>query len=206
MFMVPLLTLLVESLNRTFDADYPTERFRGLWVSLEYPAAQSNYPGIWVDFQPSTDMQSAGIGHMEFTAPAGDGTVHSFTRWRYAGMVQLTCVALTSLERATLLDEVIKTVAFGLENPGRAEFIRHMESNDLVACNLQRDKIDLTTKGEAQGTPWGTDEVIYEQTIAIDCEGEFVSDGATGSLIPLSAITFYELSPGDPPPPGDDWQ
>lgn len=206
MFLVPLLTLLVESLRRTFDADYPTEQFRGLWVSLEYPAAQANYPGIWVDFQPSTDMQSAGIGHVEFTEPDGAGAVRAFTRWRYAGMAQFTCVSLTGLERATLVDEVIKTIAFGLEDPGRSTFTQHMEDNDLVTCNLQRDKIDLTTKGETPGTPWGTDEVLYEQTIAIDCEGEFVSDGANGGLIPLSAVTVFPVAPGETPPPGDDWQ
>ena len=206
MFMVPLLTLLVESLRRTFDADYPDERFRGLWVSLEYPIARANYPGIWVDFQPTTDVQAAGIGHLEYTAPTTDGTVRAFTRWRYAGMVQLTCVTLTSLERATLVDEVVKTVAFGLEDPGRAEFTRHLDANDLVACTLQRDKLDLTTKGEAQGTPWGTDEILYEQTVTIDCMGEFVSDGSNGGLIPLTAVAVYPTGPGEIPHPGSGWQ
>jgi hypothetical protein len=206
MFMVPLLTVLVESLRRTFDADYPAEQFRGLWVSLEYPVAKANYPGIWVDFQPTTDVQAAGIGHVEHTQPASDGSVRAFTRWRYAGMVQLTCAAMSSLERATLIDEVIKVVAFGLENPGRAEFIRHLAANDLVVVDLQRDKLDLTTKGEAQGTPWGTDEVIYEQTVTIDCQGEFVSDGDAAALIPLSEVALYPSGPGETPPGGDGWQ
>jgi hypothetical protein len=41
-----------------------------------------------------------------------------------------------------------------------------------------------------QGTPWGTNDWVYEATCSLTCEGEFISDlRHSPSLIPLSAIT-----------------
>lgn len=205
MYLTSLLALIVEATRRTFGEDYPVEQFRRLWVSLDYPVDRASYPGIWVDFQPTTDIQSAGIGHVEYGPPAADGSRRAATRWRYAGMVQLTCVALSGLERALLVDELVKVVAFGLENPARAEFTRMVEHNDLIAAQLQRDKIDVSAKAESPGTPWETDEVVYEQTVTVDCVGEFVSDGTDATLVRLSEVVVYEVAPGQSPPSGGGW-
>lgn len=205
MYLANLLALVVDTMRRTFDEDYPVEQFRGLWVSVEYPIARTSYPGIWVDYQPTTDIQAAGIVAVEYTEPALDGTVRSLTRWRYAGMITLTCVALTSLERARLVDEVVKVVAFGTENAARSEFVHGVEHNDLIACQIQRDRMNISTKAENMGTPWATDEILYEQTVTLDCQGEFLSDGSDGTLVPLSAVRPYPIGPGDEPPSGDGW-
>ncbi len=201
MFLVALKTLLVEAWRATLDVDYPVVDFRGTWVSMEYPLAKTNYPGVWVDFLPSADVQTAGIGHVEYVEdPVLPGQYHRATRWRYAGVFQMTCVALTSLERDRLVDEVVRVMAFGAELPATQEFRSMIETNDLVACQVQWDKFSLGGKGETPGTPWGTDEVVYEMTVSVDCQGEFVSGGAEGLLVPISQVVVQSQAPGEPSP------
>jgi hypothetical protein len=209
-FIAPLKTLIVESLRAAFDDDHPVEQFRGVWASLEYPAEKTNYPGVWVDFAPTTSVQTAGIGHEEYVeVDDGYRLVH---RWRYAGTVQMTAVALTSLERDLLVDELVKLVAFGREDPGRADFRDHLEHGGLIEFLGQWDRLAIAGKGETPGTPWGTDEVVYEQTVAMDVTGSFVSDGVAGTLVPLSAVVVYQAPVGQPPvdaagqqPSGGGW-
>lgn len=201
MFLVALKTLLVEAWRATLDADYPVVDFRGTWVSMEYPLAKANYPGVWVDFLPSADVQTAGIGHVEYVEDATlPGQYHRVARWRYAGVFQMTCVALTSLERDRLVDEVVRVMAFGRELATTQAFRSTVETNDLVACQVQWDKFSLGGKGETPGTPWGTDEVVYEMTVSVDCQGEFVSGGTEGLLVPISRVVVQSQAPGESPP------
>lgn len=201
MFLVQLKTLVVEAWRATLDADYPEVDFRGVWVSMEYPLAKANYPGVWVDFLPTADLQTAGIGHAEYVEDATvAGRFHRVGRWRYAGVLQMTCVALTSLERDRLVDELVRVMAFGRELPETAVFRTTIETNDLIPCQAQWDKFTLGAKGETPGTPWGTDEVVYEMTISVDCQGEFVSGGSHGLLIPISSVVVQSQAPGEPDP------
>jgi hypothetical protein len=193
MFLQAVNTLLMEALQNTFDAEYPTADFRGLWVSMEYPADRANYPGIWVDFETTADLQIAGIGHTEYTVPEGRFNVRrKTTRWRFAGMATFTVAAMTSLERARLADELVRVLAFGSEDPATSDFRSYIEHNDLIATQMQWDKFSLNGKAETPGTPWGTDDVIYEITVTVDCQGEFISDGTSGTLVPLSAIVITD--------------
>ena len=204
MFLTHSKALLVDTLRTIFDERFPEPGFRDLWVSIEYPVDQSAYPGIWVDFVPSTDLQVAGIGHEEFSEPDEAGTVLSLTRWRFAGMIHLTCVALTSQERDLLVDEVIRVISIPRDGvSGEDTFRKLIEDNDLIAMSLQWDTIALGQKGESPGTPWGTDEIVYEMTVTLDCMGEFVTGGGTVTLVPLSSILVETREFGTPEPEGD---
>jgi hypothetical protein len=198
-FIYPLKTAIIEALTATFDANYPEANFRQVAVSLEYPMAKEAYPGIWVDFTPTQPVQSAGINHVEYIRDE-DGGIRRTTKFRYAGTIQMTCVALTSLERDRLIDEVLKVLAFGLLNPDRAVFRQTLIANDLVACDPQWDKFAIGGKDESQGTPWGTNEVVYEQTASMDCTGDFYPDPDALVLVPLSKIEVFPYVEGTTPP------
>jgi len=142
-YLTSLLTLAVTSLRETFDSEYVEEDFRRLWVGMEYPADQANYPGVWVDYLPTTNIQVAGIAHVEYSQPGVGGATRKYSRWRYAGQIQLTVVTLSSLERARLVDEMVKVVAFGREDLSRSRFISMVESNDLIGCQVQLDRIGV---------------------------------------------------------------
>jgi hypothetical protein len=196
MYLANLKSLLVISAQATFDADYPESDFRDLWVSIEYPMAREHYPGIWVDFEPTQQIEAAGIDDVEFALAPDNVNFQQFKRWRFQGYATYTIVALSSLERDRLFDEMVKVIAFGSLNPARSVFRQTIENNALIGTEFDWDQIGAQGWGQAQGTPWGTEEVIYEGTVQVECIGEFVSDMDNGLLVPLKRIDVYEVPTG----------
>lgn len=188
MYIAPLKTLLVEALQGTFDSVYPVAKFRDLHASLEYPVDPQDYPSLWVDYDDTQPLQKAGVAHVETAHPVTGTTVAPFTRWRFQGYVSITTVALTSLERDELFDEVVRVVAFGNEDSVVGRFKDKILNNDLIAATLQTDRIEARGSAAAPGTPWGTDELMYERSLNLELIGEFVPDPGAGVLVPLSKI------------------
>jgi hypothetical protein len=174
-------------------------KFRNANISLEYPIDVQDYPSLWVDYDDTQPLLRAGIAHQETRSPLDGATVAPFTRWRFQGYVSVTAVAMTSLERDELFDEVVRVVAFGNEDTIVGRFKSRIANNDLIAANLQTDKIDVRGSAASPGTPWGTDEMMYERSLNLEIIGEFVPDPSTGVLIPLSRIKVIpdEYLPGD---------
>jgi hypothetical protein len=139
-------------------------------------------------------------GSSEVLPPNTNMTVYSvsptilpFTRWRFQGTVSLTVVALSSLERDRLYDEIIRVLAFSNEDTGTARFRTYIENNEFLAANMNFDIITPRGNVAAPGTPWATDEIIYERGVNVDILGEFITDRTTGALLPLSAIKIYSI-------------
>lgn len=200
MYLVDLKTLLVRAMKTTLDADYIEPDLRNLLVSIEMPVKEQEYPSIWVDFEPVGDLRIVGINHFEEGDPSGTGNTRRYTRWRFQGYVTYTVVALTSLQRDRMFDEMVRIMAFGREMPQTAEFRSIITDNDLIAVGFDWDEIAHRGFSVTPGTPWGTDDAIYEATIAMECFGEFISDGQSGTLIPLDAIEFYPYGEHEPDP------
>lgn len=203
MYISPLKTLLAEALAETFDLAYPVPEFRKVHVGLEYPVEAQHYPSIWVDYDDTQPLVRAGVAHLETAHPVTGVHMAPFTRWRFQGYVSLTTVALTSLERDRLFDEVVRVVAFGNEDATIGRFKSRIASNDLIAATLQTDRIEARGSAAAPGTPWGTDELMYERSLNLELIGEFVPNPSTGMLVPLSKIVAVpeQVLPGDP----GDW-
>jgi hypothetical protein len=108
-------------------------------------------------------------------------------------------VAMTSLERDRLYDELVRVVAFSNEDGIVGRFKNTIASNDLIAATLNTDKIEGRGNGAAPGTPWGTDEIMYEKSLNLEIIGEFVPDPAAGTLINLSKIVMIPVEelPGE---------
>lgn len=188
MYLTLLKSLVVESLQTVFNSDWPNPNFTDLNVSIEYPLDRQSYPGIWVNFDDNDTLEIAGIDHREYVLDA-DGAQHEVTRWLFAGTVTLTVVALSSLERDNLYDEVVRIFAFSRIEQAVPEFRSMMESNDLLAIGVNWDQLRPHGDAAAPGTPWGTeDEVIYERSAAFDLQGEFVSNWRTNVMVPLREI------------------
>lgn len=199
-YLTLLKTMNVEALKAVFDDTYPTEQFRGVHVSIEYPIDEMSYPGIWVDYSDMDKLRIAGVDHHEMLANP-DGTFTPYTRWKYSGYVSYTVTALTSLERDRLYDELVRVFAFR-DTTFHQTFRDHIETNPFVAANMDFDEIEPQGNSATPGTPWGTDEIIYERTINMEIIGEFITatvDGA-GVLFPLSAVLIEPTA--EPGPPG----
>lgn len=177
-----LKTGLVTALKKTFDTNYPVADLQGLHVSIEYPVKAQDYPSIWVDFEEAS-LQNAGIDHYEV-----DEDGNRILRWRYQGHVSYTIAALSSLERDRIYDELVKILAFSRSAEHLSTFREFVENNEFIAMTFDFDQIEVHGNAATPGTPWETDEIIYERTVVMQVLGEFTTDVDTGNLVPLSRI------------------
>lgn len=203
MYRVLLKTAVVEALRAVFDG-FPDADFQGKnkpLISIEFPVEESHYPGIWVQYADDGEISIAGISHTERAIDTDTGTVIECSRWRFAGSVTMTLVALHSWELDKLFDQVVRLYVGAEFNPALAAFRQKIESNDLIAMNANFDDIEPVGDTAAQGTPWQTDEMVYEVGLRFDIIGEFVTDQRIGELVPLSNVTFTKYLEGFEPLP-----
>lgn len=211
MYLVNLKTAIVDALRNTFTLTYPEQDFNDVNITLEYPMQPQNYPGIWVNFRDDQPVVRAGIAHVE-TVIDDDGIFHQVSRWRFGGTLSLTVAALSSLERDRLFDQVVRILMTSdVDDTDAGQFKHLIEENEFLGVNLNYDEISVSGEAASPGTPWETNEVLYEKTIDISLIGEFVSDPAKNTLVPLSRIIFigYNDEDQDNPFPqeadGSDW-
>jgi hypothetical protein len=204
MYITPVKTILTEALKQTFDASYPEPDFRNVHIDIEYPVDEQDYPSIWIDYEDTQDLTRAGVAHIETVDPVLHTSRPAFTRMRFQGYISMTVVAMTSLERDRLFDEVVRVVAFGNEDATLGRFRSYINNNDLIAFNIDTDRIQPRGSAAAPGTPWSTDELMYERTLNVGMIGEFIPDLATGTLVNISKIVMIPTVDttgdlGDPP-------
>lgn len=207
MFLLETKTAIVKSLRSTFNGGYPVVDFRDIRVSIEFPVLEQDYPCLWVDFEPSQSLKTAGISHVEYATDDDGLTFRVVERWRFWGYVTVTAVGLSSAVRDQLCDELIRVCAFGRTDPASSPFRQSIEAGNYIAMDFSWDEISLQQMSSVPGTPWGSDEYLYEGTIRVGCQGEFISDPATQTLVPMASLVIYPRREDEPDEPaGDGWQ
>jgi hypothetical protein len=208
-YLQELKASLVKGWRETFDGSYialgPVETqtdFQNLWIDIEFPNKSEQYPSVWVDFAPVGDVENVGIGHKEYVL---DDTVDPAVgrrvfRWKFQGSAQFTILALSSLERDRLYDELVRNIAFGSQSPQTSVYRSYIENNPLIATDFDWDQITTSGTSQSIGTPWGTDELIYETTLSVEVLGEFVSDESADALVPLADVLLEPYAPTEPEP------
>lgn len=176
-------------MKEVFDNDFAIADFRNILITLDYPIQKQQYPSIWVDFEPLGSLSLVGIGHSEYVEQ-GPEISREMYRWRFAGHLSFTAVAMTSLERDRLCDAIIRVLAFS-RTAAMSQFRTTIEGGELIALNVDFDQVELRGFSVSPGTPWGTDELVYEGTIAMEIAGEFVNTD-TVDLVHLEAIELFE--------------
>lgn len=204
-YLVKLKTLLTDAIQRTFDDEYPIAEFQGLHASIEFPIEKQNYPSVWVDFAPVGNLERAGVAHIEYEADPGSTLGRSFTRWKFKGYASYTVAALTSLERDRLYDEIVRIMAFGNEASGTSDFREYIETgNEFLAVNFDFDEIATSGFANTLGTPWQTDDIIYEVTVTMECFGEFTADSNTFDLVSMSEVGYIPYGDFEEDPTDDE--
>lgn len=204
MYLTHIKSLAVKAMRLTLDADYPESDFRNVPVEINYPTRPTDFPSVWVDFDPIGFLRPVGVGHVEDSIV--DGGFSRVVRWSYAGNITYTACAMTSLERDRLFDQLVSVVAFGLVDEERGQFRRIFETDELIQVVMNFDEIDQRGFSAAPGTPWGTEEMMYEATIGLQVQGEFVSSPSGDPLLPISTIevvSWVSELESDPDPTGD---
>lgn len=207
MYLAPLKTAVVEALRATFTSSYPQTDFRNINIDIEYPTTQQSYPGLWVTYEDRAELSVAtNLGYLETTFDRANNAYTQVDRWRFQGTVTITAVALSSLERDRLYDEVVRTFAFSRQNHALSPFRTLVEQNDLIAMNFNFDNLQPSGDAAAMGTPWQTEEMIYEKSLSMDMQGEFVGDPNVQTLVPLSKIVVSSYLEGQTTPLFPDGQ
>jgi hypothetical protein len=176
----------VTALQQALTWQYPEADAAGgaqaPYISVEYPVNAGDYPGVWVDFE-TTMLQVAGLDYTEMN-PEGQ----ILTRWRFQGYSSFTITALNSNECDELYDQMVALTAFAAQSDYPSAFRSAVEDNALVSTTWSFDTVEQRGNNAAPGTPWGTDEMIYERGMALKVIGEFVTSPVTLQLYSLREI------------------
>jgi hypothetical protein len=196
-FLRTIKATAVQAIEQSFVAQYPAPDPEGgrrtVNVSIEYPVEEISYPAVWVDYEGS-ELRTVGIAYTE-TDPVS-GAVYA--RWRFAGHVTFTVVALSSNERDMLYDQLVAMTAFAAQSSFTSTFRQVVENAPLVASVWSFDTVEDRPPAAAPGTPWGTMDVIYERGFALQVIGEFVSDPNTFDLVNLTEIQVVATDENNP--------
>ena len=188
MYLAKTITVITEATRAYFTDSERDPEWKNIHIGIDYPADVQQYPGIWVDWEPRDHLSVSSINMQE-----RDGEYRALERWRFAGEVTFTLYAMTSLERARLHDQLVGMLAEARLRGQRSVFRRTVEGNDLIAINLNLDQIASRAMVTTTSTPWGTDDNIYEVTLAISLVGEYVTDpdDITGGLLSRVDVIAY---------------
>jgi hypothetical protein len=155
-------------------------------IDLEYPTKEVHYPGIWVQFSP-TSVKRAGIGH-EAMVKDGDGNWCPIQEWEFQGRVTLSIVALKNKDRDRISDMVRGVLAFArpidlvLTKPTEdtkqhRALLATITENPYIAMTPNTDVIYQSGQGVDVGVPWQDDArdntLVYTDGHAFDVLGQF---------------------------------
>lgn len=195
-FMRTIKTTAVQAIQQSFEISYPAPDAEGgtkrPFVSIEYPVVEAQYPAIWVDYE-GAELRTVGIAYTE-----SDASGAAYARWRFAGHIAFTIVALSSNERDLVYDQLLGLTAFAAQSEFPSAFRQVVEDAPLVAAVWSFDSVEDRPPSAALGTPWGTMEAVYERGLAFQVIGEFVSDPFNPTLVNLAEIQVVATAEGFP--------
>ena len=191
-----MLTAVTTALRTVFDSTYPVEDFQNLYIEIEWPFVEQAYPGVWITFEPTGQLSRGGIDNLMYSPATTTSGINPNTMFVYrsSGFVNYTIGALTNLQRARLFDELARVFLVN-QDPNVISFREYIENNPYISMNMDFDNLSMRGQHETQGTPWGTNDIIYEMTIAMEVGNiEFVS----GQLLDANENLVGVEITGDP--------
>lgn len=194
MYLSLLKASMVRAMQATINQNYPNPNLAAMKISVDYPWDQASFPSIWVDYVPTVPTRKCGIGQVDTAVFTDSGvqppvtTYATYDEFVFEGDVTFTIATLSSLERDNAHDEMLRVFMAGQENPQTAIFRTQIEQGEFLAINARWDEIEVGGVTAAPGTPWGTDEVVYETTVSLHVQGYFFVMPEAGDLIALSKI------------------
>jgi hypothetical protein len=183
---------------------------RSVYIGLDYPMEEIQYPGIWVQFSVSK-LNRAGVGH-EITVQDPNTLQWSFIQeWMFLGRITLTIAALKSIDRDRLCDAVIASLAFArtpeilltqreADTKKYRSLITSLDENPYIGMTLQLDTIICGGEQAAPGTPWAENIMTYENSFSFDLVGQFNQQFSHDGMYTLARIDpNFTMSPTDQP-------
>lgn len=194
-------------------------------ITIEYPEEAEEWPAILVQFRP-TLVEWTGISPDEvIDASKEDGGVgldlsdeaetvnpnpayKLIRQGRFEGSIMLQVLALSSMERDTMWDNLVKIIMMGDKRTVTNSFFVTLGQHDLVGITVMRGSVRPIGDSMGPGTPWDPELLSYEAAIEFDLVGTFYADEYTEDLIPLTAAQVFEYIAWDgntyPPPDNNE--
>ena len=183
---------IVLSLRKAFDntEDQFLRRVSGN-VEMEYPLEESKYPGVWIGFS-FTKMQLASLDPEHYEEQPNGSKLH-YSLGSFEGVVSLTILSLSSLERDRISDALVQTILFGRRHEVAATFYDDLENNDYVNISVQNGTVRPSGQNTTFGTPWGTEDTVYEDAYNFSIMGQFASRYEDYGLVNLREIRIVPI-------------
>jgi hypothetical protein len=188
-FIEAVKKVMVRALRETFNDNYPDEELRNINVSIDYPSRETEYPGIWVRFSPTT-LQIIGVGSRQYNS-----SHQEYREWYFEGRATWQTFSMTSLQRDRISDALIYLYAFGELTPFTKKFGDYINNNDMIYISLNTDALIPGGQEENVGAPWQPDAIVYGDSYSFNVVGQFQSDFASEELLVLEKV---ELAPSLP--------
>lgn len=155
---------------------------QAVYVDLEYPLKETQYPGVWVQFSP-TNLGRAGISQELWVKENGEWC--PIREWTFQGRVTLSIVALKSIDRDRLADTLIMNLAFARtpdefiitktdqDTRRYRSLLTALDDNPYIKATLNLDVIYPGGQNVTPGVPWQPDVLAYEDSYSFDMIGQF---------------------------------
>lgn len=158
---------------------------------MNYPLKETEYPGIWVQFS----FQELSRASLEPVHKTEAGQFYMLGK--FSGTVTLTTLSLSSLERDRISDALVQILLFGRENPRAEIFYSHLRYNDYVNLTIDNHSVRPSGQTTTLGTPWGTEDIVYEDTYNFGVTGQFASRYEDFGLVNLREIRIIPTNVTD---------
>jgi len=182
---------IVSSLKPLFnDPEFPIDELRGhVYVGLEYPLTEANYPAIYITFQEQ-QLKNVGLGHYE-EGVNEDGSPYFLKHWMFTGSINFNILSTSPEERDKLGSVLVNLLAFGDVDSWLNRFQQHVLQSTYIDLQYLTDIIH--PGGEVVGQPpWGSEtELVFGVNYAIDVLGEFYSHIFTGDIVTIERVDVY---------------
>lgn len=196
---------IIKSLRRAFvNSEDSFLRRVGENVKMEYPLEETDYPGIWVGFSFSK-IEFASINPEHFETKS-DGAKARYMLGKFEGPISLTVLSLSSLERDRISDALTQTILFGREHDVASSFFDELTYNDYVNITVQNSSLRPSGQNTTFGTPWSTEQMVYEDVYNFQILGQFATRFDSYGLVNLrevriipTDVTLSEYTGGGPP-------
>lgn len=179
-------------------------------ITLEYPEESQDWPVILVQIRPSIVEWTGIMPDEVIDASQEDGQLpidrtttedsppnqtpayKLIRQGRFEASCMLQVLALTSMERDRMWDNLIKLLMMGRKQSATNNFFSTLDTYDLVGITIMEGSVRAIGDTIGQGTPWDPELLTYEAAVEFDMVGTFFADEYTEDLVPLKTAEAYE--------------
>lgn len=191
---VAVLSQVTNALRKTFDSDYPDLGFEVVYTGPEFQMEAQRYPAVYVAYQES-QIRTAGLGHYIQTVDT-QGMDRMLKQSIALGAIQFTAMALTPLERDSLMDALSDLLLFSKGGvAAKATFWKEITDEDFLWLTLTTENIQPGGVS-SMPAPWQSEnDILFSGSYAVNSEAEFFSDFETSDFVPINKVGLFPYRP-----------